>query len=94
MTSRDTANMDEAARLMAEIRARGLYLEPRGPDRLRIGPPDLLDEKTLERARAAKSALLAILTSGQTWPCVRCERFRFALPTICYWCARTRAGHA
>lgn len=81
----------EAARLVAEFRARGLYLEPRGHDRLRVGPPELLDPGTVERAREAKTALLRILTSDRIWTCVRCDRFRFRQPTICYWCRRVIA---
>ena len=82
-----TTDLDRAALLIAEWRARGLYLESRGPDRIRIGPPELLDEKMIESARAAKPALLRILTaSGETWPCSWCGRFRCGLPTICYWC--------
>ena len=92
--------LDRAAHLLADLRARGLYLEPRGPDRLRIGPPDRLDEDTLAHVRALKPALLAILMDRgrRTWPCIRCENpaFVFPLPTICYWCRRTegRPGHA
>ena len=82
-----TTDVDRAARLIAEWRARGLYVESRGPDRIRIGPPELLDEKTIESARAAKPALLRILTApAETWPCEFCGRFRFGLPTICFWC--------
>ena len=89
MRSATTTDLDVAARLIAEWRARGVYVEYRGPDRLRIGPPDLLDEEMIERARVAKPALLRILTtSEETWACLSCGRFRFWLPTICYWCRR------
>ena len=89
MRSATTTDLDVAARLIAEWRARGVYVLSRGRDRLRIGPPDLLDEEMIERARVAKPALLRILTaSEETWGCQSCDRFRFWLPTICYWCRR------
>ena len=85
-------DLDRAARLIAEWHASGLYVEPRGPDLIRIGPPELLNEEMIESARAAKPALLRILTaSEESWPCEWCSRFRFRLPTICYWC-RSAAG--
>jgi len=89
-----TPDLDEAARLVAEWRARGLYLERRGPDRLRIGPPDLLDDRVLDRAREAKPALLQILRERRSWPCARCGRFHFPLPTVCYWCKDTERSPA
>ena len=80
-------DLDVAAGLMAEWRARGVYVVSRGPDRIRIGPPELLDDEIIESARAAKPALLRILTAPEeTWPCASCGKFRFALPTICFWC--------
>ena len=97
MTSAAVTDLDRAARLIAEFRARGLYVEPRGPDLIRIGPPELLDEEMIESARAAKPALLRILTAPEeSWPCEWCGRFRFRLPTICYWCrsAARRRAHA
>ena len=87
MRSAATTDLDEAALLIAEWRARGLYIESRGPDRIRIGPPELLDEDMIKSARAAKPALLRILTTPEeTWACAWCGRFRFGLPTLCYWC--------
>ena len=80
-------DLDVAARLMAEWRARGLYIVSRGQDRIRIGPPELLDDETIESARAVKPALLRILAAPEeSWPCARCGKFRFGLPTICFWC--------
>lgn len=87
MRSAAVIDMDRAALLIAEWRARGLYVESRGPGRVRIGPPELLDEEMIESARAAKPELLRILTTPEeTWSCVWCGRFRFGLPTICWWC--------
>lgn len=88
MSSAAHTDMDQAARLIAEWRARGLYVESRGPDRIRIGPPELLDDEMIASARAAKPALLRILTAPDktTWSCSWCGRFGFGLPTICYWC--------
>ena len=80
-------DLDVAAGLMAKWRARGLYIVSRGPDRIRIGPPELLDDEMIESARAAKPELLRILTAPkETWACKSCDQFRFALPTICFWC--------
>ena len=87
-------DMDQAAHHVAELRARGLYLIAQGPDRLRIGPPDLLDDRLLEWARRAKPALLRVLTTRRTWPCARCGRFRFRLPTVCYWCRQAPRARA
>ena len=87
MSSAATTDLDQAARLIAEWRALGVYVQSRGPDRIRIGPPELLDDEMIESARAAKPALLLILTApDETWSCSWCGRFRFGLPTICYWC--------
>ena len=94
MTASSAIDLDAAAVLLAELRARGVYLEPRGPDRLRIGPPDLLDDDAIERARAAKPALLHILGTSASWSCVRCGRFRFSLPTVCWWCRRAEGRPA
>ena len=97
MRSAATTDLDQAARLLAELRARGVYVEPRGNDQIRIGPPELLDEEMIESARAAKPALLQILTTTtKSWSCEWCGRFRFSLPTICYWCrsAARRRTHA
>ena len=80
-------DLDVAARLMAEWRARGVYIVSRGPDRIRIGPEELLDDEMIESARTAKPALLRILTAPkETWACSSCGKFRFPLPTICFWC--------
>jgi len=84
--------------LFAELQARGLYLEPRGPDLLRIGPPDLLDEDTVEKVRTAKTAILSVLRERgtRTWACVRCGKFAFDVPTVCFWCcaAAEKEHHA
>lgn len=90
------ADLREAVALLAELQRRGLYVEPRGPDVLRIGPPELLDEDILKEARRVKAALLEVLTTPHTWPCTRCGNFVFRLPTLCYWCrkAEERPAHA
>ena len=95
-TEYQPANLQEAVALLAELQLRGLYIEPSGPNLLRVGPPDLLDEFTLTQVRAAKTALMEIFSNPRTWPCVRCERFAFRTPTVCYWCRRAgaRATHA
>jgi hypothetical protein len=54
----------------------------------------MLDPETLAALRAHKAALLALLAEPGPWSCVRCERFAFALPTVCYWCRRTEATPA
>ena len=89
-------NMDSAVELFAELTARGLFLEARGSDTLRVGPPELVDETTVEQVRAMKPALLSILQGAgtQTWTCTRCGKFSFHIPTICYWCREVRAGTA
>lgn len=89
-------DVEGTARALAELRARGLYVTPTGPDRIRIGPPDLLDDEILRWARGVKPELLRILTTRRAWSCVRCDRFRFRLPTVCYWCRRAEGspGHA
>ena len=80
-------DLDVAAGLMAKWRARGLYIVSRGPDRIRIGPPELLDDEMIESARAAKPELLRILSAPEeTWSCESCGKFRFPLPTICIQC--------
>ena len=98
MTPVTTPPHTTAAVLFAELQARGLYLDPRGPDLLRIGPPDLLNEDRLERVRAAKTEILSLLRERgtQTWPCVVCDRHSFDVPTVCYWCrhAAGRKHHA
>lgn len=87
-----------AAQLLAELRSRGLQLAPRGADRIWVAPIEMLDEGTLQRVRAMKSALLSILLSvgHKTWCCTRCGRYAFHLPTICFWCrkAEEREHHA
>ncbi len=84
--------------LFAELQSRGLFLELRGPDLLRIGPPDLLDEDTVERVRTAKTAILSVLRERgtRTWACVRCGKFAFDVPTVCFWCcaAAEKEHHA
>ena len=93
-----TPPREAAVVLFAELQARGLYLESQGPDLLRIGPPDLLDEDTVEQVRAAKTAILSVLRDrgSRTWACVRCGKFAFDVPTVCAWCrhAAGREHHA
>lgn len=86
--------LEPAAQLLAELTARGLFLEPRGPDTLRIGPPELLDQATVDQVRALKPELLSILQGAgtRTWPCSLCGKYAFRLPEICYWCRRAGAG--
>ena len=80
-------DLDVAARLMAEWRARGVYIVSCGPDRIRIGPEELLDDEMIESARAAKPELLRILTAPEeTWACSSFGKFPFPLPTICFRC--------
>jgi len=89
-------NTGHATELIAELTARGLYLEPKGQGTLRIGPPELLDEATVALVRTMKSELLAVLLNEgiRSWPCSRCGRFAFRLPTICFWCRSVREGAA
>ena len=82
--------MSHPLELLAELNARGLFVEPRGLDRLRVGPPDLVDDETIARIRQVKASLLKVLTEhhGDTWACIRCGRFSFTTPVVCYWCRR------
>lgn len=85
----------EAAALLAELGARGLYLRPLPDGRIGARPPELLDAETVERIRAMRAPILEAL-SRPTWPCVRCQGFAFDRPTVCYWCRRAegRPAHA
>jgi hypothetical protein len=49
-----------AAELLATLQARGVTLEPRG-DKLRLRPADRLSPEDLDRLRALKPAILALL---------------------------------
>ena len=83
----------DAVSLVAELRACGLTIEPDPPGHVIVRPKDLLDEELVTRVRALKPALLELLTGPpRSWPCTRCERFVFRLPTICYWCQRAAGG--
>lgn len=81
-----TPERRRVAELVAEVRARGIWLRLDGPEVLTVGPPARLDPVTLTALRAHKAELLALFAEPGPWPCVRCERFAFRLPTICYWC--------
>lgn len=52
--------MTAAAELLATLQARGVTLEPRG-DKLRVRPADRLSPEDLDRLRALKPAILALL---------------------------------
>lgn len=52
-----------AAALIAALRARGVTLEPRG-DRLRVRPISRLTPDELDRLRAAKAEVLALLAAA------------------------------
>lgn len=95
-TEHQPANLREASALLAELQLRGLYIEPSGPNLIRVGPPDLLDDNTLNQVRAVKTALIEIFSNPRIWPCVRCEKFAFRTPTVCYWCrlVEGRPAHA
>ena len=98
MTTVTTPPDTAAVVLFAELQSRGLFLELRGSDLLRVGPPDLLNDDLLERVRAAKTAILSLLRDQgtRTWSCVRCGKFAFNVPTVCAWCrhAAGREHHA
>ena len=87
--------LTEAAVFLAEMGARGLRLRPLPDGRIYVQPASAVDAETADRIRAMRAPLLKAL-ARHTWPCVRCTRFRFARPTVCYWCRRAEAtpGHA
>ena len=92
------AQMDSLARaeaFLAELGERGLRLRPLPEGRIYVEPASAVDAETAERIRAMRSPLLEAL-ARPTWPCVRCSRFAFTAPTVCYWCrhAEEWTGHA
>lgn len=76
--------MTQADAFLAEMVERGLRLRSLPDGRIYVEPVRLLDAETAVRIRAMRIPLLEAL--ARTWPCVRCERFHFARPTVCYWC--------
>lgn len=90
------ADVREAAALLAEAAARGVWIRRDPSGSLRVGPTDRLDPTTLQDLRLRKEALLALFSTPAPWSCLRCGRHRFAQPTLCYWCRRTeeRPGYA
>lgn len=58
-----------AHELLADLKARGVVLEPKG-DTLRVAPQAALTDELRQTIRANKPALLALLVPPQTLPCL------------------------
>jgi len=80
-----------AAALLAEIRARGFELRLRPDGRCIVHPREGLEDEVVDRLRSMREPLTIILEGAahEPLPCVRCGKFAFLLPTVCYWCRRT-----
>ena len=81
-----TGPVAEAAAYVAELRARGIRLRPLPDGRIYVQPADRVDQEMAARIRAMREPLREVLSAPAGWACVRCARFRFAEPTVCYWC--------
>ena len=92
---RPTADGDltEAAAFLADLGARGFRLKPLPDGHIVVYPGSRLDEETIARIRQMKAPLLEALCHS-TWPCIRCHRFRFPRPCVCYWCRRAEGFSA
>ncbi len=88
MRAATTDPTSEATAFLAELGDRGLRLRPLPDGRIGIRPAADVDAETAARIRAMRGALRDLLLHPRTWACIRCERFRFARPTVCYWCQR------
>lgn len=57
--------------------------------RVRVeAPPGVLTPEMKATISAEKDALLALLAEPRTRPvpCIRCGRFHYVEPTVCFWC--------
>jgi hypothetical protein len=73
--------------LMRDLRRRGVLLWATA-GRLRVrAPVGTLTPGDRAALAGWRDALVAALT---THPCTNCGRYRFARPTLCYWCREGR----
>ena len=78
----------EAAAYVAELNALGIRLRPLPDGRIYVQPAGLVDAAMADRIRAMRGPLREILSAPAGWACVRCGRFTFVAPTVCFWCRR------
>lgn len=82
---------------LQEARRRGIVLTQAGSTLRFRGPKDALSEDLKRELKRHKPTIITLLGEGRsTYPCSRCERFAFAVPTVCFWCcaAAEKEHHA
>ena len=80
---------DEATAFVADLSAQGFRLESLPDGKIKVQPASRLKRETADRIRSLRTSIVAVL-SRPTWPCVRCRRFSYERPTVCYWCRTQR----
>ena len=80
---------EEATVFVAHLSVQGFRLESLPDGRIRVQPASRLKRETADRIRSLRTSIVAVL-SRPTWPCVRCRRFSYERPTVCYWCRTQR----
>lgn len=93
MTSTTPESFGEATALVAALAAQGFQLDPLPDGRIRVQPGSRLDPETADRIRCLRPSMLAVLAC-RSWPCIKCQRFSFVRPTVCYWCRSQLAAQA
>ena len=78
--------MTDAGALLAELRARGMWIVPAGPDAVEVGPVEMVDEALASQVFAARKSILEVLQHPQPWGCSKCGEGKESFPFMCARC--------
>ena len=90
----DDESCSSAADVIRRARRQGIVLFVDGSDLVCDDYRGTLTDELRDQLRAHKPKILELLRAARTYTCSSCGRFRFDLPTLCYWCRRRSNGLA